>query len=317
MSENRGKTLFAMVTIVCSICVLINSLAFAQPDRISRSILHITSTPVPAPDSDVLPTLLSLMSSNWEECQLPCWWGFQHGETTLDEITRFVEQNEFDRSWRESEIYSPYPLSNFIESEGLSFQFQTIDQWGQPVLQNFNISFSFDTQDQLLSTRIVFYHPSEWLVTEEDRISFLSLLKQIEETPDIYLFENIEILIPATENRPSAILDSVNPRFTEQPMIVVFPDQGVRVSYIFQLENDLAGNGSFDVETLRFCPDFEHTLSVEIRLGEVDDMPPDNEYYATPEEFYDISMSSEEFVDFFRENPEGCLNLFETESERG
>jgi hypothetical protein len=266
-------------------------------------------TPSRPPDLDLLPTLEALLMEDIENCPLPCWWGFQLGETTLDEITSFVEQYEFDRSWRESELYSPYPLSNFIDGEGFSMQFQTLDRRGQPVLQNFSFSFSFDIEDRMRHVRVSFNHPNEWLIAEADGISFLRLLDQFEETPDVYLFENIRNLIPATEDS-RAMIDSVNPRVTEQPIIVAFPSRGVMASYIFQLDFDLNDERSLDAETLRLCPDLDHLLNAEVRLGTVSTEPPNNEYYQLPEDVYEIGMNTEEFVEFFRENPADCIRLF-------
>jgi hypothetical protein len=307
MLKEMHLTKAAVVVLLLSFFYAENLIS--QTQHPSDYMLTVTATLTPPRDLDLLPTLETLMLADKENCQLPCWWNFQPGETTLKEIAAFLQSIDFERHWEQS-IYSSLSLENFISAESLAFFFQDSTSLGTNFLYNFGISFTPDENGILRFTTVRFYNPIGWLISEADRISFLSLLDQIEETPDVYLFENIEILTPATEDITARITESVNPRVNEQSMIVVFPNQGVRASYIFQLEYDLNENGFMNVQTLRLCPDFEHTLSVEMRLGEVSDEPPDNQYYVTPEEFYDIGISTEEFVEFFRENPNDCLYLF-------
>ena len=95
-----------------------------------------TPFPVSGPDIDLLPTFEALMVAD-EDCILPCWWGFQPGETEISEILTLLQDVGFDRYWQRSSL--PFTLEEYLR-ENLPFGLDFISQEIMPIY-SFGISF--------------------------------------------------------------------------------------------------------------------------------------------------------------------------------
>lgn len=231
-------------------------------------------------DADLLPTFERLMLADYEDCELPCWWGLTPGETTLDEIARFLQETGFDRSWQLSSY--TFSLNEYIRF-GEPFFLQFEGYWSES--GNFGIWFSFD-EDILVNIHVQFQEIGDWIAS-----SFMTVpnfLDQIETIPEIYL-------------PPNEWLDTFMIGF-------VYPDLHTEVTYTF----DLTDNYDAIHQELSLCLDDARTDRIQIRLNipksSMIGYSPSSVSLPIQEKFH---ISNEEFVQFFRENPDECLIVSE------
>ncbi len=243
-----------------------------------------TVTPIPARDTDLLPTFETLMSADYEDCQLPCWWTLKPGETTIDEAAAFLSRNGFDRHWKDS-IYSKLSLKKYISGEGLPLYFLENSYFGE-----FLISFGFDAANRIRSMRLGFNNPGEWLPVNADVISPAKIVAQFEDTPEVYIAEN-----------PSTF------RLSEYNLILLYRSRGTEIHYIFDVSHD---NLERPLKNLNLCLDLKHTTSVEFSLSSsaLDDKQYP-EFFKTPQNAFGVGISTEEFVQFFKDHADECLDI--------
>lgn len=273
------------VTLIFVVGLSIPHLSNVNPGESNfESVVDQTPTFVPARDADLLLNFNELIPNQDENCKLPCWWGFKLGETTLKEVAAFLKENKFDRHWRDS-IYSDVPFDQFIQFEQIVLYFRDSSYFGE-----FTISFTFDENDILQGMRIRINQPTEWLDSEVALLSFPELLAQIDEVPEIYIAEY-----------PSTF------RLSDYRLMAVFKETGVEASYELDLseENPEPSDG----KSLLMCFDMSRIKSIELRLLHTVGREPLPDFFKTPENAYGIGISIEEFVRFFRENPDECLNV--------
>ncbi|MBC7810197.1 MAG: hypothetical protein H7175_03580 [Burkholderiales bacterium] len=249
----------------------------------------MSATPAPNPDMDLdlLPTFSAFMTST-DDCSLPCWWGLRPGDTTLAEITAFLQETNFDRSWHlwQSAMEPKFTLEQYID-EGLVFTLRFVSS---EILMRSTFGLRFNPEGNVLyTTYIHFSHPYLWLPQELDRVSFRYVLTHMEASPEIFL----------------------GPLSTDADfrLHVYYPTEGVYIYYVFDF---------YDEETniVKPCFSLEQTQIIRMTLSE-----PDNpEYIRSYEGFADYEsntfmgyftdMSIEELIQFFSENPDGCLPSF-------
>ena len=265
------------------------------------------ATPRPSPnpesrDLDLLPIFEAVSVADYGDCELPCWWGFRPGETTLDEIQHFLEETGFDRSWRESR-YSEYPLDQYLRwGEVFILQFD----WGRNFDGgNFWIAFDFDANDVLASMDIKFEGEDSWLSPETNPVTLPHMLSQGNDIPEIYV---------AT--------DSLNQLFINNIALLLIDDEaGVMVSYHIDVLDVQPDPINWDAFTLRLCFGLAQTTYISIQLRSPDAEPAishnvrdsinpeEGPGYHSLEEVFGID--TETFVQFFRDNPDECLDLSE------
>jgi hypothetical protein len=248
--------------------------------------LTVVPSSIPARDLDLLPTFEDVASVEYDDCTLPCWWGFTTGETTITEIMTFLQETGFDRHWRESR-YSSVTLEEYLRfNEVFILKFE--GTW--PGISNFWIDFLFD-EDVLKQMTVQFVNPRVWLSSEADHVGLPQILSQIEEIPTIYT--------------------GANPRLSLYPIVLVYPERNVEIFYHFDLTNDHSPRSVVQ----RLCLDIERTEDISMRLnwGSLEDFPSLNDVYDSPEEAY--NLSTETLVEFFRENPDDCLDVSEYQNQ--
>jgi len=295
--------LYLVITVIIFTLLYFKHEANQNPTP-TANVPQFQSTPtyVPELDAYLLPRFENLMTIY--DCELPCWWGLRPLETTFDETIVFVEETGFDRRELDT-IYAPMPLNEYIS--GGTFVFYFVEN-AHPY--DFLIEFGFTENDFLKGIHMNFYQPSDWLSSEFDRVSFRSIISQIEEKPEIYIAQIIQEVISATEDTPENYFFR-NPRPYEYWVTLFFRDQGVKVHYLFQLVREEENEEAW-INDLQLCPTLENTISIDLTLsGEpITEDPPNPESWATPEDSFGLYMDTEEFVQFFIDNPDGCLNVY-------
>jgi hypothetical protein len=74
---------------------------------------------------------------------------------------------------------------------------------------------------------------------------------------------------------------------------------------------DLSQDNPINVplEALRLCLDITRTETIQLSIYNTSDREPFPDFYKTPENAYGIGISTEEFVQFFRDHPNECLDI--------
>ena len=127
----------------------------------------------------------------------------------------------------------------------------------------------------------------------------------------IRIFQNIREITPNIETTPS-YLQSINSRSDEYTITLYDQEHRIRISYLFRLIQQEIGENEMGINTWQLCPNLDHTISIEmLLLGEeiVEDLP-NPQYWSIPEDSFGLYMDTEEFVQFFIDNPDGCLNVY-------
>ncbi len=235
-------------------------------------------------DLDLLPVFEELMTAELD-CILPCWWGFQPGETTVNEIIKFLQETGFDRDWYESGL--SLTLEEYLragEPFGLDFLDTQVRQ-----IYTFSISFVVE-RNQLNSMLLTFSAPDEWLLREANRIGFPFVLAQLETLPMIFI---------------TGLSTDLN-----LAMHVIYKDSGIWFAYRF----NLLGNPPSEEPSL--CFSIEQTRSIRLRLSTPGDEGFIREYEGLRDDtqltlysFEDLyNIDTKTLKAFFVSNPEGCLD---------
>jgi hypothetical protein len=213
------------------------------------------------------------------------------GETNLQEISDFLTQNKFVRQWQES-IYSQLTLSEYIQGEQIVLYFRENNYFG-----DFIITFNFDEESLLEGVRLRFNNPHEWLRSDLENFSLSKVLSHLEEMPEVYIVENRSTF-----------------RISDYNLIVYYTEMGVEVWYNF----DLTGDNPTDVpiEALTLCLDLDRINSVQMWLYHPENVEPLPDSFKTPENAYGIGIPTEDFVQFFRDHPDECLDIAQYNAER-
>jgi hypothetical protein len=246
-----------------------------------------TPTIIPARDLDLLPTFEALMAEDFQDCSLPCWWGFTPGKTTLDEIVDFAKRNDLNRQWKLSMYASSLTFQKYIElGERIVLDF--LPTYYDPA-DNVEVSFGFDDENVLTLTRVQFKQPNEWLNSKANSVGMPQILSQLEEIPEVYI---------------SWGSNTVLSNFL---VILVYRDRNSEIAYSFDLANDGSGNAVLG----QLCLNLNRTVNITLMLNyfesDVEQLPTKMDAFRTPEDAFGIS--TQEFVDFFRENPAECLDI--------
>lgn len=285
---------FLAFILLLGLRIEINQTQNEEATTTPESFPTLTTTPIPARDLDLLPTFEAISSIKYENCTLPCWWGLKLEETTFDDIIEFILKNGFERQWKEGMYAESLTLEEYIQY-GERIVLDLEDTFYDPA-SNFELSFSFDQANILQAIFINYRNPDKWLSTEADRVSLPKILNQIQVIPSIYIAEN-----------PSTF------RISDYNLTMRIPEQGINIRYTFDLTIDNPIN--VPLEHLKLCLDLNRTQSIQITLSQPFEVEPLSEHYQTPETAYGIGIPTEEFVEFFREHPDECLDVAQYQIE--
>ena len=147
----------------------------------------VLTTPIPSPmttparDSDLLPIFETVISNDYQDYELPCWWGLKPNETTIDDIVDFAQRLNFDRQWELSQYASTISFEEYLRlGERFVFNFQDNRY---DVIPNVEVSFGF-TDDILTTTTARLTNPNIWLTDEANTVGLSQILSRMDELPN-------------------------------------------------------------------------------------------------------------------------------------
>jgi len=229
-------------------------------------------------DADLWEMVVELSHS--EDCLLPCWWGFELEETTIEEIIGFLESTELNRSQQRS-VYPDIAQKVYIQDEGYWLDFVDVFENDGDISE---ISYHFDfTEDgKLRAIHFVYHLPDVWLTDEQNALDISKILNQFEQDPDIF-----------TSISPNRYAD-------ELPLYILYPEDNIIFSYWLNYDYPL------------ICIDVDHLewIDVEVPSDETVEDFESSEYMVPINEKWRFEgITTEEFVAFFRDNPDDCLDI--------
>lgn len=251
------------VSYLTILAILVFSLiAVNKAFLLSDSSVEQAPTPtIPlVPDLDLFLMVEQLLSEN--SCQLPCWWGLNPGQTSIDEIESFLISTGL---YRDLEVYN-----EFYEDADIEFSLEEMivagerfgvglpevalqDSLRDSSLKAFQVNFTLspDEETYLLSTNVELNRVNEWLSTENNAFELAALIQRVKTHPDVYF------LTAASNQQPNDIT-----------VILVFEERGLWVSYRFPTSTipDLRVNG--------ICTSTSLTLELDIWMTD-----PSNSYF--------------------------------------
>lgn len=134
-------------------------------------------------DADLYNTFLEL--TNMPNCQLPCWWGFHLGETTLDDVYALLSTTDLNRSQART-IYADAPEQAYVGVGiySLVFTYRPVDI---DDIGDIRFYFEFDDNNILAYINVVMGNPTIWLSPDNNPLLLSNVLKQIASQPEILL----------------------------------------------------------------------------------------------------------------------------------
>jgi hypothetical protein len=287
ISQSRTVAILLAVVLVLSVSYLS---VVGGDDRMPTATPTTDSIPLmltPTPrDSDLLPTFEAIMVTDYEDCKLPCWWGFQPEETTGAEIITFLQETGFDRDWLvadlpltfEEYLYGGYPFILIFGKSGFEISF---------VVQN----------DLLTSISTDFSRSTHWVSPVFELVSLSHILREMEQIPEVFIHSS---------STRSDFMIFVIYRGTDG-------DHGTQIVYSFDLMHYVS-DGWLD----QLCLGIDQTQDIKMALhitskDGLPGNPPGADSRPTGlisiEEYFGID--TETFVQFFRDHPDECLDLSE------
>jgi hypothetical protein len=268
------------------------SLSSAQADETTHTpipTISITSTPY---NYDSVPIFEELLQTN-EGCELPCWWGFEIGNAKDEDWVAFLEQQELVNA---SAILTPSESSPSREGSGNIIY--ALGTWAA------DTQISYGVRGGILRyLRVTFYDPFNWLSPDIQRITLPGVLSQLNKTPEIYLFTD----------------DIGQWGFNDIDFQLIDDELGFMVRYTIDVSQrqtrPLEAYSDYG-ETLNLCLGITETKNIQMTIqdpeteGAVSRRVPgaeNNPRYHTIEET--LGVDTDTFVQFFIENPDGCLEV--------
>jgi hypothetical protein len=224
------------------------------------------------------------------ECELPCWLGFQVGETKFDEWSTFWERHNlmlsyYDDSNETAGVYFFTPATDATESDET------------------RIEYVFD-DEVLVVLNIIFGHPNQYFADIQS-LSMPRVLATFDDIPTVYRF--------------------TGSRITDYQLVFFDDEKGLMLRYTFDLQS-VQPNVERPFSDFHICLGLDYITRIEITTRDTnyfdtaisEKIRPlinvDEGFgYETAEEAFEINMDNETFVEFFIDNPDECLVVSEVE----
>lgn len=231
-------------------------------------------------DSDLWDEFVRL--SNLPNCQLPCWWGLELGEVELSEVLTFIEEREFDR-YQERQAIDDTPPEVWIRYDGYSLEFT--GRGATTGIGDVDYFFSFDDDNMLRTIYLTMRSPDRWLLDESNPLLVSNVLDDLETMPTV--------LIGASHVS----------RISDFSLFLIYPDEGLQIHHFMDISEDYPLI-CLSSETIK--ESYLTITNYPNNLVEVSDtfIPIEGSWLVQ-----DSSITTEEFVQFFRDNPNSCLDL--------
>lgn len=220
--------------------------------------------------------------SNLPNCQLPCWWGLELGEVELSEVLTFIEEREFDR-YQERQAIDDTPPEVWIRSNGYSLEFTGR---GTSDIGDVDYYFSFDDDNILGSINLTMRSPERWLIDENNPFLISTILSDIDIMPTV-------LISPAETSRVS-----------DFSLFLIYPDEGLQIHYFMDISDHypLVCLNSRNVKVAIL--DITNFPSSLIDVSDTSFIPIEGSWLVQGS-----SITTEEFVQAFRDNLDSCLDL--------
>lgn len=267
--------LFAMSG--CS--VLTDMVASIAPDE-GETLPDVTGI-----DSDLWPVFVEVTKS--PDCTLPCWWGLHVAETSLPRVDVFLQQTDFNRAQART-IYADAPRIAYLD--GGAYWLVFTERTPELIyIGDIEYYFSFDEDKTLSAISFTMRHPGEWLPEEYNPLALRNVLLNIEGQP---------IIITASPAH------TFRHRFS---LYIVYPEHGIQLWYSY----DFSAYPNICIDSKNIIE-----LQLDIKIDPEDLVQPDGDVLIPIEDGITFAgITAEEFVQFFREHPDDCLDLTEYNSQ--
>lgn len=222
-------------------------------------------------------------------CQLPCWWGYNVGESSEEDWLVFLVQNNLMRNGSQ---YDNYPNTGTLPSLmfGFRFNYEYLNLYMTSLFQH----------NKLRSLSITITKPNEWLPVESINMMLPGVLRQLETPPDIYMGTD----------------DSGQWQYTN--FVVMSEELNFMVNYNIKTVNPFYYTADGERRE-RLCLGVKDTQEILIQI----DAPNIQGEVARRFEFVQrgitnnivhtldktIGVDNATFIEFFKANPDGCLPI--------
>jgi hypothetical protein len=247
----------------------------------TTEIPHLVSTLTPGQEE-----FEELLQTN-NGCALPCWWGFTVGVSGEDDWFDFLDSRSFH-------VFREEPIGDKIVPVDYAY-------FSFPHASDTAVTINYTFSNTILSQlKIILRNPRAWLSPSVDAITLPHLLAQLEEQPEVYVFSR------------SSPLD--------YGIILIDSSIGLMANYTFDFWEVQTNQENYPQE-LSICLSMAYTTRIEITLQAPNVEPPlgarerpeihaqERQTYIPVEEATFGRINADEFVTFFREHPDECLNI--------
>ncbi|MBA3869357.1 MAG: hypothetical protein H0X30_09390 [Anaerolineae bacterium] len=300
---NRFTIRKILFLIICLLMVLAVHLSLAQ-DTTSTPIISATPSAYPMPtwivtpaynvsNIDELPTFAALF--NKSNCAPPCFWGLKVGQSTADDVFDVLYQSKFLKNLEEGAPFYLNRTNEFI-TQGILFNFTS--GFGYPTTQ---VSFIVDHQI-LKSVSLSESGAVDWLSDKSSTLSLAEILKRIEVTPEIYVYDQ--------SDKGGFFTNNVT-------MMFIYRKLGILLVYQFDFsrEFDEKKDPQFTI-----CPTIDHVIRLNWWFWDPNEdsshfgvyssasplpSPANKKGYISIEKFFRTDAKS--FVEYFRDSSNKCL----------
>jgi hypothetical protein len=269
-------------------------IAYFQPSTRAEGIKP-NSQPAPtftplatAINYDLLPVVESLLIDNGG-CDLPCWWGFEIGETSETDWLSFLEKHNLIIEGAEI-----YPSDSFDDGGGHIIY--ALGSW----YVDFRLGYGL-TGTTLDYLKVSFSNPGKWLSGDLTRITFSGLLEQLGEQYRVYM---------RTDTLGQWSLNQVD-------IWILNEGNSMVAQYTFNIQDHQPANANYNFDRkISFCLGLTEITGIQITIqdpkadGEVKQIAAridvDSTFHTLEET---LGVDTDTFVQFFIENPDGCLEV--------
>lgn len=219
-------------------------------------------------------------------CELPCWWGFTVGEARVQDWFQFLDTRTFH-------VFREEPIGGTVVPVDYAY-------FSFPSSPEASVRLNYDIENAILKRiHIQLSNPRRWLSAQADAISFPGLLSRLGEELEVYIFSG-------------STLD-------DYYILVIDTSIGLIARYTFDFWEAVPANQENYPQEMALCLGVPYTKRIEITLQAPEVEPTvgtrerpivgtqDRRGYLSVEDALFGTVSTDEFISFFREHPDECL----------
>jgi hypothetical protein len=252
----------------------------------TATVSPLIPTPASETDADLTP-ISEVLASIEDDCIFPCFLGFTPDETTRNEVLNYLQKNGLDAIWQQFRQYYPTLETYLADGQGIIFNFLSADRRTRG---GFSVKFGLD--NRLRAMHINFVRPDAWLTSDLHWVDLPTVLAEVQFQPEVY------ILWASTRS--------------DYTVVLLYKEERMQFTYNFNLSQDNPTTQYTDF----LCLNIERTRSIDILLrvgeGALLNIARANSYHSTPAYYTPedlLGIPTEDFVQFFIDHPNGCLDV--------